>query len=478
LTTEGSAKSKIIYDVLYGFVHLNSIEWEIIHSPFYQRLRWIKQLGFSPYTFHGAEHSRFGHSIGVMYNAHHILKSVNRTVSDDMLFDSNARDEKSIYHKSIRIAALLHDIGTFPFSHTTEMAYIRYGETTNDKNGKGHNDDHEHLGSFIIKNTDYEGGITHILKKYGIDVQRISDLVKGKDKSVMANQILHSEIDCDRMDYLLRDAHYTGLQYGTYDREYLLHHFTSVDLGEHEILTIKQNALHCIEDFLMSRFAWYSQVVRSPRGARYDAIAEELCFNMVQKGLIYKYSDLLKMVSDNPMKFYSFNDCYFMGLIHQYYSSGEFDKEPRMKDLSESLLLEKTPKTIRCEELKQRILNQDEEQKNEKILKKAKDKIQQIEDCLKKHGSDKDWIVVDLPKKDISFVKSQKRIVKGKQNQNVLLERDPVKILTASEEVKLLVDVENSIISNLQKTINFIPNVFCSDSCFELLVRKGIIPES
>ena len=69
-------KNRIIYDPIYGFIKLTPVEWDIIHSPFYQRLRWIKQLGFSCYVFPGAEHSRFGHSIGVMNNAHEILKSI------------------------------------------------------------------------------------------------------------------------------------------------------------------------------------------------------------------------------------------------------------------------------------------------------------------------------------------------------------------------------------------------------------------
>ena len=193
--------NRIIFDVLYGFIHLTELEWEIIHTSFYQRLRWIKQIGFSCYTFPGAEHSRYGHSIGVMNNAHCILESIGIAVSDDELFDSSNISEEKIYHQSIRLAALLHDLGTFMFSHTTEMAYIRFGDTTNTKGSKGHPDDHEHLGSFIIKNTDYETGITFTLKKYGIDPQMISDLVKGISPSHLANQILHSEIDCDRMDY-------------------------------------------------------------------------------------------------------------------------------------------------------------------------------------------------------------------------------------------------------------------------------------
>lgn len=470
-------KSKIIYDVLYGFVHITPTEWEIIHTPFYQRLRWIKQIGFSCYSFPGAEHSRYGHSIGVMHNAHHILKSIGKAVSDREFFDPEKSSNNKSTHQHIRLAALLHDLGTFPFSHTTEMAYIRFGETTRKKGGKGHPDDHEHLGSFIIKNTDYPGGITHVLKKRGIDPQQISDLVKGIDENLLANQILHAEVDCDRMDYLLRDAHYTGLQYGTYDREFLLHHFQVVKVGEKEILAIKENALHCVEDFLLARFAWYSQVVRSARGAKYDALAEEITFYLLEKGKIHTYSQLLDMVANDSFEFYNFNDQYFMTLLHRLHKEGFFDKNQKMKDICECLLFENTPKAIRLEEFKPRLLNQDEEQVFEKIKKKAMDKITEIEAVLAKKGGKQDWLVVDIPKKSIKLMKSRKQLVKGKSNPNLLLERDPVKIVTFDGEVKLLGDIQNSIISSLSNKFNFIPNVFCSESAYQLLKDEGVLPE-
>jgi uncharacterized protein len=473
---EVPSKNRIVFDPLYGFILLTNLEWEIIHTPFYQRLRWIKQLGFTFYTFPGAEHSRFGHSIGVMFNAHKILQRLGRSVSEQDLFDDSYQSPLKAFHQSIRLAALLHDLGTFMFSHTTEMAYIRYGETTNEKNGKGHPDDHEHLGSYIIKNTDYPGGISYILKKYRIDPQKISNLVKGIDPSVLANQILHSEIDCDRMDYLLRDAHYSGIKYGTYDRDYLLHHFRVASINGQEILTINHNALHAVEDFLMARFAWYSQVIRSARGARFDALAEEICFYMLEKGKIYSYSQLMEMIANDPHKFYTFNDQYFMSQVHQNYTSGEFDKNPRIKDLAYCLLFEHAPRTIRCEEFKQRILSQDEDHVYEKIVKRAEEKIKEIKDLLKRKGTEKDWIVVDLPKKNIIFVKSRKKLVKSKTNENLLLERDPAKILMENGDVKLLGDVENSIISDLQTKFNFVPNVYCSDSAYALLIKEGVVP--
>jgi hypothetical protein len=183
----------------------------------------------------------------------------------------------------------------------------------------------------------------------------------------------------------------------------------------------------------------------------------------------------MDMIAHNPEKFYTFNDQYFMTQLHQCYSDGSFDKNPRIKDLAFSLLFGKAPRTVKCEEFKQRILSQDEDHIYDKIVKRAEEKIKEIQDILKKKGTEKDWIVEDLPKKNIIFVKSRKKLVKSKTHENLLLERDPAKILMEDGEVLLLGDVENSIISDLQAKFNFVPNVYCSDSAYELLKREGII---
>lgn len=111
---------KIVYDPLYGFIRLTETEYKIIQSPYYSRLRWIKQLGFSNYIFPGAEHNRYAHAMGVMHMADQIIRAIGKAVPDEKLFDINALDEDTLFHKSIRISALLHDIGTFPFSDTCE----------------------------------------------------------------------------------------------------------------------------------------------------------------------------------------------------------------------------------------------------------------------------------------------------------------------------------------------------------------------
>ncbi|MBP9674273.1 MAG: HD domain-containing protein [Bacteriovoracaceae bacterium] len=466
-----SSQSRIVFDPIYGFIHLTPVEWQIIRTPFFQRLRWIKQLGFSCYVFPGAEHSRFGHAIGAMNNAHEIIKTLGLAVSDAELMADETSSEKALFHKSVRLAALLHDLGTFPFSHTTEESYIRHGETLGHQSS--HN--HEQLASFIIKNSLEENGITTILKKYGFDPVSLAELVRGLSPSILANQILHSEIDCDRMDYLLRDAYYTGLKYGTYDRTYLLHHFRVGEVAHKPILTISHNALHCVEDFLMARFAWYSQVIRSPRGARYDAVATELCLYLLQKKKIYSYQELLQLISSKPEVFYGFNDMYFLNIVHQSYIQGYFDHSFKMKELAEILLFQKPVAIVKCEELSQRILSQDEKSASDKVVKRAWDKIHEIEELIQKRGQENEWIVVDMPRKDIVFVKSQKQIVKNKVNENVLLERDPAKLSLDNGDVVLLGDVENSVISKLQNTYNFIPNVFCSEAAYALLVEKKII---
>ncbi len=473
-----SNKSHLVYDPIYGFIKLTPVEWEIIQTPFYQRLRWIKQLGFSFYVFPGAEHSRYGHSIGVMNNADKILSSIGRAVSWDELIKVKGRSKEALYHQSLRIGALLHDLGTFPFSHTIEGAYISYGETTRLKGGKGLADDHENLGSFIIKNTLKDGGITATLEKYDLNPQMISDLVKGVDPSVLANQILHSEIDCDRMDYLLRDAHYTGLRYGTYDRDYLLHHFEVKRVEKHDILTINQNALHCVEDFLMSRYAWYSQVIRSPRGAKYDAIAENICFFMLKKGKVSRYSDLLEMVEKDPLAFFRFSDSYFMENVYQCLRDGTFDKDPDIKGMAEAILLKGGAVGLQCPEFRQRLVSQDDPAEKERIVKKAQGKLDEIKHYLDKNGAPGDWLIGDLPKKPILFVRSYDNIVKSNITKtNLLLERDPVKISYDNGDVRLLAEVENSVMSRVGNADNYIPNVYCSQSAYLKLLSAGMVDE-
>lgn len=348
-----------IYDNIYGFVRLTSTEEAIINSPYYQRLRWIKQLGFATYIFDGAEHTRFAHAIGAMHSADQMVRAIGRHVPDEKLFDPRAMDPASVFHKSIRIAALLHDIGTFPFSHSIEGSYIRYGEklrTGGKLPGKQLPNNHEHLGSFIVKNSDFPGGLTRILKESGFDYAALSKFIKGDSSDMVANQILHSDLDADRMDYLIRDAHHTGIQYGHIDRDYILYHLTTFKApGGKEALAIKENALHAVEDFLIARFAWYSQVVRNSSSAKFDILAAHIAHYLLEHDLIYKFPDLLAMAGHDPERFFGFNDVYFMSLIQDLYWSKKV-KDPVVHEQMRMLIYRIAPHTVRMAETKHRIL--------------------------------------------------------------------------------------------------------------------------
>ena len=116
----------------------------------------------------------------------------------------------------------------------------------------------------------------------------------------------------------------------------------------------------------------------------------------------------------------------------------------------------------------------------EKYYKKAHAKALEIKDFLEKKGGPADWVITDIPKKSIMFVKSPKNVAKNSSAQlsNVLLDRDPVKISMENGEIKLLAEVENSLISKLFNSNNFIPNVYCSSSAYELLLSAGMIDGS
>src|ERR1700733_10377597 len=117
---------KSIYDSVHGFTNLTRTEDKIVNSPYFQRLRWIKQLGWSHYIYPGATHTRFAHALGVMSVMDKIVKSIGRGVDDGKLFNTKIHDEKTMFHRKLRLAALLHDIGTFPFSPSVEHGYINH----------------------------------------------------------------------------------------------------------------------------------------------------------------------------------------------------------------------------------------------------------------------------------------------------------------------------------------------------------------
>ncbi len=477
-----------LFDVLYGFIPLTDWEEKIINSPYFQRLRWIKQLGFANYIFPGAEHNRFAHVIGVMHSMDQMIRALGLAVPDHELFDRKVTHAAALFHKSMRIAALLHDIGTFPFSHAIEFAYLRHGNhprrsdaPLSDHPPKDLPNSHEHLGSFLIKNTRFPGGLTQILEDYGFDVQMISKIIKGEAPQLIANQLMHSDLDADRMDYLIRDAHFTGLKYGQFDRDYLLANLTCCEAGPDQLaFGVRENALHAVEDFLIARFSWYSQIIKNPGSAKFDILASHLAQNLLEEDRIHQFHDLLTMIEERDERFFWWNDLYFMNRcqqIRQELLTAERAHPPsKLAELTEMLLYRKPPKTIRHPLFKPRILSsaQHNEQKT-KLTHELKEQIAEFEAALKKYGTGQEWLMADLPEKDVIFTQGLDQV---KKNPTRILARDPVKIIAASGQPSLLVELDNSLMKHLSGFISFAPSVWGNESALQLLKDKKLIPET
>ena len=472
-------KRGVLYDVLYGFVPITEWEEKIINSPFFQRLRWIKQLSFANYIFTGAEHNRFSHTIGVMHSMDQMLRALGLAVPDHELYDPKATSAPALLHKSLRIAALLHDIGTFPFSHTVEYGYIRHGNDNRrlPKRAKALTNNHEHLGAFIIKNTRYDGGITQILEHYGFDVQMISKIIKGESPYVIANQLMHSDLDADRMDYLLRDSYYTGIKYGQFDRDYILANLETFDLGKGQVgFGVRENAMRAVEDFLIARFNWYSQVVKNSGSAKFDVISSHIAQKFLEEDVIHQFHDLLSMIEEKDERFYWWNDVYFITRCQEVRHLGLIE-DPKTNEFIEMLLYRKSPKTVYHPEFEHRILESSgSETEREKRVKRIRAIVKDFEEVIEKYGTGKEWILADIPSKDIAFTSSKEKINKNRQRKGPLyLELEPVKIITKRSGVKLLVEIDNSIVRRLSGFINFVPSVYANDLAMKLFKSKKLI---
>jgi len=232
---------KVVLDPVHGYIELDEIVQELLATPQMQRLRRIRQLGFSNLVYPGANHTRFEHSLGAMHLATMLMKNL----------DSIEKDKKM----EIRAAALLHDVGHGPFSHVTENVIDRYTRRRHDD----------------VKEIVEKGEIKEVLKKHGISPGNIAKHIKGETS---LGQILSSEIDVDRMDYLVRDSHYTGVAFGVVDYNRLINQMHFYE----DRLVIDYGGLKAAESLLVSRF-WMNTSVYYHHVTR---ISEAMCSRAVE----------------------------------------------------------------------------------------------------------------------------------------------------------------------------------------------------
>lgn len=243
-------------DPIHGFIEARPLEVQIINSIPFQRLRNIKHLAMTNLVFHGAEHTRFGHSLGVMHLVSKAYKSILNTKG------YSVSREKAEWHEQIlRLIALTHDLGHAPFSHASESVFPK--ELT-----------HEHFTEKIIKETGISDIIREIgiefVEKYGKDYditpELICDIYEGRNPGnnsefIFLKSFMDSELDCDKMDYLLRDSYYCGVNYGKFDIERLISSLT-VYLQDGQIprLAIESGGVQAFEEFVLARYFMFIQV--------------------------------------------------------------------------------------------------------------------------------------------------------------------------------------------------------------------------
>ena len=204
-----------IKDSVHDHIEMTGVATDLLDTPAMQRLRRISQLGTVGLVYPSANHTRLEHSIGVY--------ALARRACEVLSIDGAARDE-------LVAAALLHDVGHPPFSHNIEELIHR-------ETGKLHDD---------VLDIVSGGRVGETLEAYGLSPQRIADLIRGEGRY---GQVISGDLDVDRMDYLLRDAHHTGVAYGTIDHERLVRALRFVD----ETLVFAAGNLQTAESLLLAR---------------------------------------------------------------------------------------------------------------------------------------------------------------------------------------------------------------------------------
>lgn len=227
---------RVYHDPLHGAIALNSDDStealliQLIDTPAFQRLRRIRQLGPASLTFHGAEGSRFTHSLGVM--------AVARRA-----FDRIARDYPQLLpHRTVLLcAALLHDIGHGAFSHTAEEIF---------------GSDHEVWTRRILRESE---PVRQLLDRFSSDlIEQIEAVFLKKYPVPLISQLVSSQLDCDRLDYLMRDSYFTGASYGRIDLDRILMALRYDPVTQQ--LVVARKGMAAIEHYLIVRFFMYSQV--------------------------------------------------------------------------------------------------------------------------------------------------------------------------------------------------------------------------
>lgn len=282
-------KLKILNDPIYGFITIpNPLIFDLIQHPYFQRLRRISQMGMSYLVYPGAHHTRFHHALGCM----HIMQKAIEVLRFKQVIISK-EEENALY-----VAILLHDIGHGPFSHAMEHSIVE-------------NVNHEAISLLFMDrlNEEFEG-------KLALAIQ----IFKGEYHRKFMLQLISSQLDMDRMDYLKRDSFYTGVAEGNINSDRLIQMMNVVD----DVLVLEEKGIYSIEKFLMARRLMYWQAYLHKTSLVAELIltkALKRAKELTQKGIVLPCSEPLLYFMQHKVELTDFND----EVLYKFSQLDDFD---------------------------------------------------------------------------------------------------------------------------------------------------------
>lgn len=363
--------------------------------------------------------------------------------------------------RKLRIAALLHDIGHYPYSHLMEFVdrdKLRPTLLRTDAGKQGEKrvigsdsgpryPSHEKIGELIIeKRTD----ITRVLKSANIDPAEIGSMIRGQHPNAAYNRLMHSSLDVDRMDYLVRDSLGTGVPYGQIDLDYLLNNLNvyaekNEDAKEVIDVVLAEKASAAAEHFLVARYFMHKVVYFHKTTFGLEALLRQILFLMREQKRIYEDGRAVEAAIENDEKFFTFHDGYIDRVVQ------EAAADPKAKELGELcqlLLTRKPPKLLR----EVASLRSDGGQHRNEYELFRYDKAKKVESLASRYRIPKEfWIWEDLPK-EISF-ESMGPSVALSEVEDLKAEEaaELIRIRSSDGKVRRLLENSTSIIHHLSK---------------------------
>lgn len=270
------SKNEGFFDPVHGFINVEyQVIYDLIHSKEVQRLKQVKQLGGTMQVFPTAEHSRFTHSLGTYEMARQVIE-LSSSVSEYL-----SSEEKV----TVLCAALLHDLGHGPFSHAFEMVNLIHHE--------------KYTLQLILEDSE----VNRILKTVSEDFpSKVASVINHTHENKVLTQIVSSQIDADRMDYLSRDSYFTGTKYGFVEYKRIIRAMKVID-GK---ICFKESGLSSIENFFVGRYHMYKQVYYHRRSLSYELIIVGMLrrfIDLYNEGYLFKnsYYDLIPLTKNKML---------------------------------------------------------------------------------------------------------------------------------------------------------------------------------